>query len=298
MARIGMVGLGAMGGPMARNLVKAGHAVTVHDKVPAAVDAVVATGAHPANHDSVAHDVDVVITMLRTGDEVADVLTGEMGLLVKAAENTLFIDASTIDVGTARVLATRAAASGMAMIDAPVSGGVSGAEAGTLTFMVGGPEQSVARAKPILQSMGEAIVHVGESGAGQIAKICNNMILGVSMIAVAEAFRLADKLGLDPADFQKIVSQSSGDCWVLNQNHPVPGMVPTSAANDDYRPGFSSGLMLKDLCLSQNAAHDCGACTPLGAKAAEWYEEFVQDGNADLDFAAIIRKIQSSERQQ
>ena len=295
MATIGMVGLGAMGAPMARNLLKAGHNLRVYDKAEAAVEALVADGAQPAAPDSLARDVDVVITMLRTGDVVTEVLSGDTGLFAQAAENTLFIDSSTIDVNTARALSSEAAAADMAMVDAPVSGGVPGAEAATLTFMVGGDDSDVVRARPVLEAMGHSIVHVGPAGTGQAAKICNNLILGISVIAVAEAFRLADKLGLNAKTFHEIVSRSSGNCWVLNTNHPVPDMVPTSAANDDYRPGFSSALMLKDFILSQNAAGHFGAHTPLGARAAELYGDFVQDGNAELDYAAIIKQIESKE---
>ncbi len=293
MATIGMVGLGAMGAPMARNLLMAGHTVKVYDKSEAAVDALVASGAQPAAADSLAREVDAVVTMLRTGDVVTEVLTGDAGLFAQAAPDTLFIDSSTIDVNTARTLSAQAVAAGMTMVDAPVSGGVPGAEAATLTFMVGGQDADVARARPILESMGRSIVHVGPAGSGQAAKICNNMILGISMIAVAEAFTLADKLGVKAETLHEIVSRSSGDCWVVNNNHPVPGLAPTSASNQDYRPGFSSGLMLKDLHLSQNAARHFGACTPLGARAAELYDEFVRAGNAELDFGAIIKQIQS-----
>ena len=295
MASIGMVGLGAMGAPMARNLLKAGHALKVYDKAEAAVRALVAGGAQHAMPDSLARDVEVVITMLRTGEVVTEVLAGDAGLFAQAAENTLFIDSSTIDVNTARVLSTQAVANGMSMVDAPVSGGVPGAEAATLTFMLGGEDDDVIRARPILQAMGRSVVHVGPAGAGQAAKICNNMILGISVIAVAEAFRLADKLGLKAETLNEIVSRSSGNCWVLNNNHPVPGLVPTSAANHNYRPGFSSALMLKDLVLSQNAARHFGAYTPLGATAAGLYDDFVQAGNAELDFGAIIRQIESRE---
>jgi 3-hydroxyisobutyrate dehydrogenase len=295
MATIGMVGLGAMGAPMARNLLKAGHTLKVCDKAEAAVDALAADGAQPAPRDSVARDVDAVVTMLRTGEDVTAVLTDDAGLLAQAAKGTLFIDSSTIDIKTARTLSARAAAAGMAMIDAPVSGGVPGAEAGTLSFMVGGEKEVVSRARPILEAMGRSIVHVGPAGAGQAAKICNNMILGITTIAVAEAFRLGDRLGLEAETLYKIVSESSGNCWVLNHNHPVPGLVPTSAANQGYRPGFSSALMLKDLLLSQDAARHCGASTPLGARAAELYEAFVRDGHGGLDFGAIIERIESEE---
>ena len=295
MATIGMVGLGVMGGPMGRNLLKAGHDLKVYDKAEVAVDTLVAAGAQRATQDSVARDVEVVITMLRTGDVVTEVLSGSTGLLARATTDTLFIESSTIDVNTARVLSAEAIAAGMAMVDAPVSGGVAGAEAATLTFMVGGEEGVVSRATPILEAMGRSIVHVGAAGAGQAAKICNNMILGISTIAVAEAFRLADKLGLDAKTFNEIVKNSSGNCWVINTNHPVPEMSPISAANNNYRPGFSSSLMLKDLLLSQNAAEHFGACTPMGARAAELYSDFVEAGNAELDYAGIIKLIEAQE---
>ena len=296
MAKIGMVGLGAMGAPMARNLLKAGHTLKVYDKAKAAVDALISDGAEPATQDSLARDVDAIITVLRTGEVVTEVLTGDAGLFAQAKMDTLFIDSSTIDVNTARTLSAQAVVAGMTMLDAPVSGGVPGAEAATLTFMVGGDDADVIRAKPFLEAMGRSIVHVGPAGAGQAAKICNNMVLGISTIAIAEAFRLADKLGLKAETLYEIVSRSSGDCWVLNNNHPVPDLVPTSAANHDYRPGFSSALMLKDLRLSQDAAHHFGAYTPLGAKAAELYDEFVQTGNAELDYSAIVKRIESKER--
>jgi len=297
MAIIGIVGLGAMGAPMARNLLKAGHTLKVYDKAAAAVNALISDGAQPATLDRLARDVEAVITVLRTGEVVTDVLTGDAGLFAQAPTDTLFIDSSTIDVNTARTLSARAVAAGMTMLDAPVSGGVPGAEAATLTFMVGGEDADVIRAKPILEAMGRSIVHVGPAGAGQAAKICNNMILGISMIAVAEAFRLADKLGLKAETLYEIVSRSSGNCWVLNNNHPVPGLVPASAANHDYRPGFSSALMLKDLRLSQDAAHHFGAYTPLGGHAAELYDDFVRAGNAELDFSAIMKRIESKERE-
>jgi 3-hydroxyisobutyrate dehydrogenase len=295
MATIGMVGLGAMGAPMARHLRKAGHTLKVYDKAEAAMDAPIADGAQPATYDTVARDVDAVITMLRTGDVVTEVLTGDVGLFAQAAANTLFIDSSTIDVNTSRTLSTQAVAAGMTMVDAPVSGGVPAAEAARLTFMVGGTDADFSRARPILEAMGRSIVHVGPAGTGQAAKICNNMVLGITTIAVAEAFNLADKLGLDAKTLYEIMSRSSGDCWVLNNNHPVSGLVATSAANHEFRPGFSSTLMLKDLRLSQDAAHGFGAYTPLGARATELYDDFVQAGNAELDFGAIIKKIESEE---
>jgi 3-hydroxyisobutyrate dehydrogenase len=280
---------------MARNLLKAGHTLKVYDKAEAAMDALIADGAQAATHDTIARDVDAVITMLRTGDVVTEVLTGDAGLFAQAAANTLFIDSSTIDVNTSRTLSTQAVAAGMTIVDAPVSGGVPAAEAARLTFMVGGTDADFSRARPILEAMGRSIVHVGPAGSGQAAKICNNMVLGITTIAVAEAFRLADKLGLNAKTLYEIISRSSGDCWVLNNNHPVPGLVATSAANHEYRPGFSSTLMLKDLRLSQEAAHGFGAYTPLGARATELYDDFVQAGNAELDFGAIIKKIESEE---
>jgi len=297
MANIGMVGIGAMGTPMARNLLKAGHTLQICDLSQVAVDALVANGAQPATQDQLAHNVDIILTMLPTSEIVTEVLTGEAGLFSQAAKDTLFIDSSTIDVDTARTLSAQATAAGMAMVDAPVSGGVPGAEQATLTFMVGGPEKDFLRARPILEAMGQLIVSAGPSGAGQAAKICNNMILGISMIAVAEAFQLAGKLGLSAETLHEIVSRSSGDCWVVKNNHPVPGLIPTSASNNDYRPGFSSGLMLKDLQLSQNAANYFGAYTPLGAKATELYNHFVQAGNRELDFGAIIQAIATKESQ-
>jgi 3-hydroxyisobutyrate dehydrogenase len=284
-----------MGAPMARNLLKAGHTVKVYDISERAVDELVAVGGRRATAADVACDVAIVITMLRTDDIVTAVLTGDGGLFAQAAANTLFIDSSTIDVNTSRTLSTQAVAAGMTIVDAPVSGGVPAAEAARLTFMVGGTDADFSRARPILEAMGRSIVHVGPAGSGQAAKICNNMVLGITTIAVAEAFRLADKLGLNAKTLYEIISRSSGDCWVLNNNHPVPGLVATSAANHEYRPGFSSTLMLKDLRLSQEAAHGFGAYTPLGARATELYDDFVQAGNAELDFGAIIKKIESEE---
>ncbi|MBH07284.1 MAG: 3-hydroxyisobutyrate dehydrogenase [Phycisphaeraceae bacterium] len=296
MATISMIGLGAMGSPMARNLLKAGHELKVHDIADSAVDVLVADGARRASQKDLACNVDVVITMLRTEEVVTEVLAGDQGLFLQASENTLFIDSSTISVNTARTLSDQAVVAGVTMVDAPVSGGVPGAEAGTLTFMVGGDNEDFIRAEPILKDMGRSIVHVGPAGSGQAAKICNNLILGVSMIAVAEAFRLADKLGLDAKVLYEIVAQSSGNCWALTANHPVPGLSPSSAANNQYHPGFSSALMLKDLQLSQKAACRFGASTPLGTKATELYKAFVDGGHAELDFGAIIKQIESQER--
>lgn len=290
MAAIGFIGLGKMGGPMAANLLKAGHRVTVHDIVPDAVQRAIALGAQAASDVRAAvSGAEAVITMLPSGNEVRAVYLGPDGLLAAAAPGTLFIDCSTIDVRTARDVAAHAEGSGLAMVDAPVSGGVGGAEAGSLTFMVGGSEDAFARAAPILQAMGKAVVHAGGAGNGQAAKICNNMILGVSMIAVCEAFVLADKLGLDRQKLFEISSKASGQCWSLSTYCPVPGPVPTSPANRDYQAGFTAAMMLKDLRLAQEAAQNGGAATPLGAEAAQLYALFAAQGGAGLDFSGIIK---------
>jgi 3-hydroxyisobutyrate dehydrogenase len=292
MARIGFIGLGNMGAPMARNLVRAGHELRVFDVFLDRTGRLVAEGATAAETPAgVAEGADAVITMLPAGREVRAVYGGTGGLIEAAAPGTLLIDCSTIDVATAREMASLARESGLAMIDAPVSGGVGGAEAGTLTFMVGGPEAEVERARPILEAMGRAVVRAGEAGAGQAAKICNNMILGISMIAVCEAFTLAETLGLEHQALFDIASKSSGQCWSLTSYCPVPGPVPSSPANRDYAPGFTAQMMLKDLDLSQEAARNAGAATALGAHAAELYRRFVEAGGAATDFSGIIRMI-------
>ena len=291
MAKIGFIGLGNMGFPMAINLVKAGHQVTGFDVVAAAQDAAANAGIKVvAKAAEAARDVDMVVTMLPNGKLVLDVYeTG--GVLVAAAPDTLFIDSSTIDVASALAAHTAATKAGMASLDAPVSGGVGGAAAGTLTFMVGGEDAAFARAEPILGVMGKKIVHCGAAGAGQAAKICNNMILGISMIGVSEAFVLAEKLGLSAQALYDVASTSSGQCWSLTAYCPVPGPVPTSPANNSYKPGFAAGLMLKDLLLSQDAAGTVGAATALGKHAAEIYQEFVNAGEAGTDFSGIINAI-------
>ncbi len=293
MARIGFIGLGNMGLPMARNLLQAGHSVSGFDLVPAAQQAAEAAGITVVGDaaDALA-DAEAVVTMLPAGEHVRSVYGGEDGLLAKAAAGTLFIDCSTIDVATSRDVHTEASNKGHAMIDAPVSGGVAGAEAGTLTFMVGGEDAAFARAKPLLEIMGRNIVHAGGGGNGQAAKICNNMILGISMIAVSEAFALGEKLGLDPKVLFDISSAASGSCWAMLNHNPVPGIVETSAANRGYQPGFAAAMMHKDLKLSQAAANHAGAATPLGAEAAALYTLFVNAGNGGLDYSAIIKMIQ------
>jgi 3-hydroxyisobutyrate dehydrogenase len=289
MATIGFIGLGRMGAPMAANLLKAGHRLKVFDIVAAHVQGAVDAGAEAAGGPGEAvSGVDAVITMLPAGAEVRDIFLGAGGLLALAAPGTLFMDCSTIDVATARSVAEAAEAAGMAMVDAPVSGGVAGAEAATLTFMVGGRDNAFARAEPILQSMGKTVVHAGGAGNGQAAKICNNMILGVSMIAVCEAFVLADKLGLDRQKLFDIASKASGQCWSLTSYCPVPGPVPNSPANRDYAAGFTAAMMLKDLRLAQAAAASASASTPLGAEAAQLYSLFAAQGGGGVDFSGII----------
>jgi 3-hydroxyisobutyrate dehydrogenase len=295
MARIGFIGLGNMGLPMAQNLVKAGHAVTSHDVNPTAVEKLVqAGGIAAAGIGQAAADNDIVITMLPAGEHVRGVYLNPDGILAHAAPGTLLIDCSTIDVATAREVAEVAAGKGLAMLDAPVSGGVGGAQGGTLTFMVGGTDVAFAAAQAILQAMGKTIVHAGGSGTGQAAKICNNMILGVSMIAVSEAFLLAEKLGLDAQKLFDISSKSSGQCWAMTSYCPVPGPVPTSPANRDYQAGFSAAMMLKDLKLAQDASKLVGAVTPMGAGAAAVYDQYVDTGEAGRDFSGIIRFLRGA----
>jgi 3-hydroxyisobutyrate dehydrogenase len=290
MARIGFIGVGNMGGPMAANLVKAQHHVAAFDLSAAAVDAAVKAGAHKAAGIAEAvGDAEVVVSMLPAGKHVREVYEGTV--LGAAAKGALLIDCSTIDVESARAAAAAAAKAGFEMVDAPVSGGVGGAAAGTLTFMVGGSDAAFARAKPILEKMGRNIVHAGGSGNGQAAKICNNMILGVSMIAVSEAFMLAKRLGLDAQKLFDIASTASGQCWSLTNYCPVPGPVPASPANRDYQAGFTAAMMLKDLMLAQDAARSAGAVTPLGAEAAQLYNLFVTGGRGAQDFSGIVRML-------
>jgi 3-hydroxyisobutyrate dehydrogenase len=295
MAQIGFIGLGNMGLPMAQNLIKAGHRVRGFDVVATSVEKLSAAGGTAAADASgVAGDADVVVTMLPSGKEAHAIYLGTDGLIAQAKAGTLLIDCSTIDVATAREIASAAAAQGMPMLDAPVSGGVGGAQGATLTFMVGGPDEAFAKAKPYLEAMGKTIVHAGGAGNGQAAKICNNMVLGVSMIAVSEAFVLAEKLGLDHQKLFDIASKSSGQCWSLTTYCPVPGPVPTSPANRDYQAGFTAAMMLKDLKLAQDAALKSEASTPLGAEAASLYNRFVGDGFAAKDFSGIVNFLRAN----
>ncbi len=290
MAKIAFIGLGNMGGPMAANLVKGQHQVTAFDLSAAALDAAAASGARKAATAAEAvKDAEVVVTMLPQGKHVRAVY--ENDVLPHVAKGAFLIDCSTIDVDTARHVAALAEKAGLAMVDAPVSGGVGGATAGTLTFMVGGSDAAFAKARPILEKMGKNIVHTGAPGSGQAAKIVNNMILGITMIGVAEGFLMGKRLGLDMKTLFDIVSTSSGSCWAVNSYLPVAGPVPTSPANRDFAPGFTAENMLKDLKLAQQAALSSGASTPMGAEAAQLFNLFVNTGNGGKDFSGIIRML-------
>ncbi|MBA3446580.1 MAG: 3-hydroxyisobutyrate dehydrogenase [Pseudaminobacter sp.] len=293
MTTIAFIGLGNMGNPMAANLVKAGHTVHGFDLVPENLKTARDNGVIVmANGVAAAKDAEIVITMLPAGKHVLSVYED---IAPKAAKGTLFIDSSTIDVESARKAHAIASKHGLLSIDAPVSGGTGGASAGTLTFMAGGSTESFAKAEPVLKPMAGRIVHCGEAGAGQAAKICNNMILGISMIGVAEAFVLAEKLGLSHQALFDVASTSSGQCWSLTTYCPVPGPVPASPANRDYQPGFAAALMLKDLKLAQEAAQQAGAVTPLGAEAAQLYALFNAQGNGGADFSGIIRFLRGDQ---
>ncbi len=287
MATIAFIGLGNMGGPMARNLVKAGHSLRGFDMVAKNVEA---AGVAPAKSAAEAvKGAEIVVTMLPAGPHVRGVYDEILPVTPKGA---LLADCSTIDVDTARAVAKKAEGYGLDMVDAPVSGGTGGAEAGTLTFMVGGSTRAFERAQPLLAQMGKTIVHAGGPGNGQAAKICNNMILGISMVAVAEGFSLAEKLGLDAQKLFDISSKSSGQCWSMTAYCPVPGPVPASPANRDYKPGFTADMMLKDLKLAQAAAQSAGQSTPLGAAAQALYALMVSGGRGSLDFSGIIKLLQ------
>ena len=288
--KIAFIGLGNMGGGMAANLVKAGHIVHAFDLSEAALTAANANGCQTFdNVREAAAGVDAVVSMLPNGAIVENVY--EENVIGHAPVNALLLDCSTIDVATARAVADFAGNQGYAMVDAPVSGGIAAANAGTLTFMVGGAHDDFARAEQILLAMGKAVIHAGHSGAGQAAKICNNMLLGASMIATAETFAMAEKLGLDLQTFFDIASKASGQNWSMTSYCPVPGVGPTSPADNDYQGGFATALMLKDLKLAMEAASDVGAETPMGKRAAELYQAFDEAGSGALDFSAIIKTL-------
>ncbi len=288
--RIGFIGLGNMGGGMAANLVKAGHQVHAFDLSPDALARAQKAGCttHAQAGDAVV-DADAVVTMLPNGAIVRAVYAGDV--LGKAPAGALLIDCSTIDVASARDVAGEAAAGGYRFVDAPVSGGIAAANAGTLTFMVGGAQDDFASAEPVLAAMGKAVIHAGAAGAGQAAKICNNMLLGASMIATCEAFALAQKLGLDLQTFFDISSKSSGQCWSMTSYCPVPGVGPVTPADNGYQGGFATALMLKDLRLAMQAAGEAGATVPMGERAEALYAAFAEAGNAGLDFSAIISTV-------
>ena len=291
---IAVIGLGNMGGPMAANLIKAGHKVAGFDLVQASCDAAKADGVTiAASTVEAVKSADVVITMLPAGKHV---LTVWSEIVPAARDGALLIDCSTIDVDSARKAHAQAGARKLKSIDAPVSGGVGGAKGATLTFMCGGTGEAFAAAKPVLEAMGKRIVHCGEAGAGQAAKICNNMILAISMIGVSEAFALAEKLGLSHQALFDVASTSSGQCWAITSYCPVPGPVPASPANNSYKPGFAAALMLKDLKLSQEAASAAGAATPLGKHAEEIYAAFNAAGHDGDDFSAIINHVRALKR--
>jgi 3-hydroxyisobutyrate dehydrogenase len=294
MARIAFIGLGNMGGGMAANLVKAGHEVRAFDLSEPALAKAEKSGCLPMGSavDSV-RDAEAVITMLPAGKHVRDVY--ETSVLGEALTNAILIDCSTIDVATAKEEIHKADAAGYRMVDAPVSGGIAAADAGTLTFMVGGSDEAFERARPILDKMGKTVIHAGGPGAGQAAKICNNMLLGASMIATCETFVLAQRLGLDPQTFFDISSKASGQCWSMTTYCPLPGVGPATPADRDYEGGFAAALMLKDLRLAMEAAQGADSYTPMGAAAEELYTRFAEGlGGGGKDFSAIIKMIDDS----
>ena len=290
--KIAFIGLGNMGGGMAANLAKAGHDVRAFDLSEEALARAVEAGCtRAASAAEAVTGAEAVVTMLPAGKHVAGVY--ESDVFPNAAPGTLLLDCSTIDVATARANIEAATAKGLVAVDAPVSGGIAAANAGTLTFMVGGTDEGFARAEPILAKMGKAVIHAGGAGAGQAAKICNNMLLGASMIATCETLALAQKLGLDPQKFFDIASVSSGQCWSLTSYAPLPGVGPTTPADNDYKGGFAAALMLKDLRLAMEAAASVDADVPMGSKARELYEAFVEADKDGRDFSAIIKTLHS-----
>ncbi|WP_181108793.1 3-hydroxyisobutyrate dehydrogenase [Xanthomonas arboricola] len=292
MSKIAFIGLGNMGGPMAANLSKAGHQLRVFDLVPAALDAAVAAGAHAASsaHDTLA-DAEIVISMLPASRHVEALYLGEAGILAQIPAGVLVIDCSTIAPASARKLAAEAQARGLAILDAPVSGGTAGAAAGSLTFIVGGAAQVLERARPVLQAMGKNIFHVGDNGAGQVAKLCNNMALGVIMAATGEALALGVAQGLDPAVLSQMMAVSTGRSWATEVCNPWPGVLPNAPASRGYSGGFGNDLMLKDLGLVAESAVQAGVSIPLGELARNLYAMNSQAGNGALDFSSVIKLV-------
>jgi len=294
MARVAFIGLGNMGGGMAANLAKKGHDVRAFDLSADALDRARTAGCQAVSGAREAVEgAEAIVTMLPAGSHVESVYAD--AVFDVATPGVLLIDCSTIDVATAKRVAEAAQSKGLAAVDAPVSGGIGAASAGTLTFMVGGSDEAFARAQPFLADMGKAVIHAGGNGAGQAAKICNNMILGATMVATCEAFNLAERLGLDAQAFYDIASVSSGQSWSMTTYCPVPGVGPDTPADHDYKGGFAAALMLKDLRLAMAAAKDAGADTPMGAQAAALYEQMAADGQGGLDFSAVIRSLQRQE---
>jgi len=294
--RIAFIGLGNMGAPMARNLLKAGHAVAAFDVVRAALDALATAGARAAPSVRAAVDgAELVISMLPSSPHVRSVYLGEEGVLAAAARGTLLVDSSTIDPHTAREVAARAAERGLPMADAPVSGGTGGAEAGTLTFMVGAEGALFERVKPVLAAMGKAIVHCGGPGTGQVAKICNNLLLGISMIGVSEAMSLGAALGIDPKVLAGIINTSSGRCWSSDTYNPYPGVLENAPAARGYTGGFGTDLMLKDLSLATDAARQARQPVVLGAAAQQLYQLWSASGAGGKDFSSIINLVRKAD---
>ena len=293
MARVAFIGLGNMGGGMAANLAKAGYQVAAFDLSQPALDRAKANGCIiAASAEAVVANAEAVITMLPAGKHVAEVY--RTNVLLNAPKTAVLLDCSTIDVATAKAIEGEAQAAGYTMVDAPVSGGIAAAEGGTLTFMVGGSDDGFERARPLLEQMGKAVIHAGGAGAGQAAKICNNMLLGATMAATCEAFVLAEKLGLDPQTFFDISSKASGQSWSMTSYCPVPGVGPETPADRNYDGGFAAALMLKDLKLAMEAAREAGAYTPMGGEAEELYQRFVDRGGGAKDFSALIKMIDDS----
>nr|WP_294503827.1 3-hydroxyisobutyrate dehydrogenase [uncultured Rhodopila sp.] len=297
--RIGFIGLGNMGGPMAANLVKAGHKVTGFDLNPAALEALEKAGGKAADSATgAAEGAQVIITMLPAGEHVRQIYLHQGGLIDEVKDaRPLLIDCSTIDVDTAREVTAAAAEVGLAVLDAPVSGGTTGAQNGTLTFMVGGTEEAFACGKPILAAMGKNIFHAGGPGAGQAVKICNNMMLAINMVGVSEGFLLAQKLGLDWGTLHQICSTATANSWALSNYCPAPGPVPAAPSNRDYAAGFAAALMVKDVKLSQAAAEATGSPTPLGAKALSFYQKVVDEGDGGKDFSVVFRWLAQQKRE-
>lgn len=297
MAKITFIGLGNMGGPMSVNLVKAGHDVTGYDIVPEKIDRVASGGVTPAASNPEAVDgADLVFAMLPTGKEVRHVLVDGDKVLDLVGPDTIVVDSSTTDLGTTEYVHEQAASRKIAMIDSPVSGGMAGAEAGTLTFMAGGDSDAIDTAEPVFLAMGKKVVRAGGPSAGQAVKVCNNMLLGISMAGACEAIALGEAAGVDHQVLFDVISTSTGNCWAMNVNCPMPDMVDTSPANRGYTPGFTATLMLKDLTLSQEAAAKTGAVTPLGEHARQLYESFCADRDGEMDFSAMVQMIRDLER--